>query len=237
MSDFNGYKLSRDWFDWTFENPDVVKPVHSALYFYCIDLCNRLGWKEKFGLPTYDTMEGIGVKNYRTFKKAFNDLAEWGFIRVVTRSRNQHTATVIALVKNTKANTKAKQRAIAKNTKALPKHIQKHCSYNKTGEQGNNIPFETFWNAYGKKVDREKARKKWEGLSAKDQQQAIEHIPKYIAATPDKQYRKYPATYLNNKTWLDEELPSIINGQHSGGTKTGEENRHLKNPMYQNWQS
>ena len=26
------YSLSRQWFDWSFENPDLIKPSHTALY-------------------------------------------------------------------------------------------------------------------------------------------------------------------------------------------------------------
>ena len=38
----NGYELSRNWFDWAFENPELVNPNHTAIYFYVIDQCNRL---------------------------------------------------------------------------------------------------------------------------------------------------------------------------------------------------
>lgn len=114
----NGYELSRDWFDFCFENTDLVTPTHTALYFFGIEHCNRLGWKEKFGLPTQMSMDAIGVKNWRTFSKAFNDLVNWGFFKLITKSRNQYSATVIAIVKNTTPNTKAL-------TKAMQKHVQK----------------------------------------------------------------------------------------------------------------
>lgn len=32
----------------------------------------------------------------------------------------------------------------------------------------------------------------------------MQHLEVYIKATPDKQYRKHPMTYLNNKSWNDE---------------------------------
>ena len=92
-----GYDLSRQWFDFAFDNPDKVTPVHAALYFFTMELNNRLGWKEKFGLPTYHAMEAIGVKAYNTYKKAFNDLVKWGFIRLIEKSKNQHKANIIAL--------------------------------------------------------------------------------------------------------------------------------------------
>jgi hypothetical protein len=141
--ELNGYDLSRDWFDWSFEHTELINPNHTALYFFCIDLCNRLGWKERFGMPTCSSMEAIGIKNYKTYSKAFNDLVEWGFITVIEKSKNQYSATIIALVKNTKANTKAL-------TKASPKHIPKQVQSivdidklenNKTRKlENNNIP-------------------------------------------------------------------------------------------------
>lgn len=119
MSKITGYELSRDWFDFSFENPDLVKPIHTALYFFAIEHCNRLGWKTKFGLPTQISMDAIGIKNWRTYSKAFNDLVNWGFFKLCERSKNQYSATVIAIVKNTKAQSKAL-------SKATQKHSQKH---------------------------------------------------------------------------------------------------------------
>ena len=48
----NSYDLSRAFFDWAYENPELVNPNHVALYFFIIEHCNRLGWKDKFGLPS-----------------------------------------------------------------------------------------------------------------------------------------------------------------------------------------
>lgn len=116
----NGYELSRVWFDFCFENPEVIRPNHTALYFFAIEHCNRLGWKEKFGFPTEMAKEAIGIKNYRTYTNTLNDLVDWGFITMIEKSKNQYSANIIAIVKNTKAPTKALY-------KARSKHLQKHC--------------------------------------------------------------------------------------------------------------
>ena len=57
LKELTGYDLSRAWFDFCFENPDKICPNHTALYFFAIEHCNRLGWKKKFGLPTTMAME------------------------------------------------------------------------------------------------------------------------------------------------------------------------------------
>ena len=120
----NGYKLSRQWFDFAFENPDKVSPVHGILYLWMVELNNQLGWKEKFGIPTYHSMEAIGVKNYKTYKKAFTDLVSWGFIKLVEKAKNNHTSNIIELVKNTKSDGKSSPFELVKYTKACPSQVQ-----------------------------------------------------------------------------------------------------------------
>jgi hypothetical protein len=115
------YELSRQFFDWAFENPDLVKPVHIAVYFFAMEHCNRLGWKEKFGLPTTMSMEAIGIKSYKTYKVTFDELVQWGFIKVIKKASNQYSAVIIAMVKNTKAHTKAYTKATLKHA---PKQVQ-----------------------------------------------------------------------------------------------------------------
>lgn len=74
----NGYALSRQWFDFTQETSEMVTPMHTALYFWIIDLCNRLQWKEVIGLPTDHTMNAIRIKSYKSYKKSLDDLIRWG---------------------------------------------------------------------------------------------------------------------------------------------------------------
>lgn len=67
-----------------------------------------------------------------------------------------------------------------------------------------NIAFEVFWNLYAKKEDRIKCERKWNNLTNKERELCIEKLPVYIEATPELQFRKNPATYLNNKSWENE---------------------------------
>ena len=110
----NSYELSRNWFDYSFANPEKVKPIHSSIFFFAIEHCNRLGWKEKFGFPSQMVMEAIGVKNWRTYSKALNELVEFGFIKMIETSKNQYSSNIIAIVNNTKADTKALDKALQK---------------------------------------------------------------------------------------------------------------------------
>lgn len=129
-----GYELSRDWFDFCFENPEKISPNHSAIFFFAIEHCNRLGWKIKFGFPTQMAMDAIGIKKHETYIRYFNDLCDWGFLTLIQRSVNQYSSNIISL---SNGNTK--------NGKALGKAIQKHSAKQtdpngeSTGESNRSI--------------------------------------------------------------------------------------------------
>lgn len=112
--DINGYSLSRSWFNFCFENPEKIRPNHTALYFFIIEHCNRLGWKAKFGLPTTMTMEAIGIRSYNTYKNTLEDLISFGFIVMVEKSKNQYSSNIVALSNFDKALDGALDKAIAK---------------------------------------------------------------------------------------------------------------------------
>lgn len=65
--------------------------------------------------------------------------------------------------------------------------------------------FEEFWEKYNKKRNKEKTFAKFKRLSRKEIDKIFETLDYYIKATPDVQFRKDPITYLNQKTWEDED--------------------------------
>ncbi len=110
----NGYNLSRNFWDFAFENPEKIKPNHIAVYFFAIEQCNRLGWKRKFSLPSSMVMEATSIKSYNSYIKVLNDLIDYGFIELIEKSKNQFTANIIALSKFDEARYKALDKAIIK---------------------------------------------------------------------------------------------------------------------------
>lgn len=138
----NGYDLSKQWFKFCFENVGIINPNHTALYFFCVELCNSLGWIDKFGLPTQLAMQAMGIKNWRTYDKALNELVSFGFINLYQKSKNQYTSNIIGIVKNAEANevplyvplyvplTVPLQNC----QKHGKRHGQKHGSHNKTNK-------------------------------------------------------------------------------------------------------
>lgn len=163
FKELNGYDLSRAWFDFCFENPELINPNHSAIYFFAIEHCNRLGWKKKFGFPTQMAMDAIGIRKHSTYIKYFNNLCNWGFFKLIQKSTNQYSANIIclqnALPKNGKALGKAIVIHAAKQTESMGQSnnesnssIDKPLTINQEpltinpGQAGNNFDFEEILN-------------------------------------------------------------------------------------------
>jgi uncharacterized phage protein (TIGR02220 family) len=110
----NYFELCRAWWDFAFENPEKIKPNHSALYLFAVEHCNRLGWKSKFGLPTEMAKDAIGIRSYRTYINTLRDLVQWGLITMVEKSQNQYSANIIALAKFDKSIDRSLDKAMIK---------------------------------------------------------------------------------------------------------------------------
>lgn len=208
----NSYDLSRNWFNWCFDNPDRITPNHTALYFFCIEHCNRLGWKEKFGLPTTMVKEAIGIRSYNTYIKTLNDLINFGFIKMIEKSKNQYSSNIIALSKFNKAQYKALDKALIKHTTKQGEStvqsidsIDKQVNNKQTNNKQVTIHFSEFWDLYDKKVGvKDALEKKWGCLSDAEKLTIMDYIPKYKQSQPDKRFRKDPSTFLNQKAWNNE---------------------------------
>jgi hypothetical protein len=225
----SGYMYIKTWFAFAFENQTQVRPAHGALYVWLVELNNRLGWAKEYSSPASQSMAACGITSYNTYKKAFDDLVEWGFVKLIEPAVNQYTACKIALLKNNKAQYRALDRALKyHNTEHCSSTTQSTDSINKlrnleTKKLRNTNPlpgafdsifsFDAFWSAYDKKNDRAACLLKWSKLSQGEIQKIKEALPGYIRDTPDVKFRKNPLTWLNRRCWEDE--------RGSGGTGAG----------------
>ena len=133
-----GYELSRTWFNWCFENSDKIKPNHTALYFFCIEHCNRMGWVKNFGLPTEMAKSAIGINSYNTYSNTLQDLVSWQFITMIKKSSNQYSSNVVALSNFDRPIDKALDKASIKH---VTKQVYSTCeSIDSINKQLNNEP-------------------------------------------------------------------------------------------------
>ncbi len=69
--------------------------------------------------------------------------------------------------------------------------------------------FDLVWEMYGKKGNKKTSCMKFKRMSVTNKKLMAEHLPKYIASQPDKQYRKNLETYINQECWNDEITSSV----------------------------
>jgi hypothetical protein len=62
---------------------------------------------------------------------------------------------------------------------------------------------------YDKPTEKQSCKLKWEKLSESERELIFQKLPAYVNATPERQFRKNPLTYLNRKIWLDEMIPEL----------------------------
>ena len=84
------------------------------------------------------------------------------------------------------------------------KKEKKNKEYNgESKDSSAEFSFENVWEQYERKGNRKTSKAKWDKLSISNKTLAIKHIPGYVSATTDKQYRKNFETYLNQEVWND----------------------------------
>lgn len=92
----NWYELSRQFFDFAFENHKCWV-YHTAIYMLAIEQNNRYGWKKEFWFPTAYNCDVLWIGNRNTYLSALKDLVDWWFIEIICESKNQFKATIISL--------------------------------------------------------------------------------------------------------------------------------------------
>ena len=110
---------------------------------------------------------------------------------------------------------KVKNRVLIQYIYSIDTHTQEEEEQEEDKEQEQqqevNIDFEWFWNEYDKKIGvKEKLKNKWLKLSDLERENAMNYIDLYKKSVPNKQFRKNPETFLNNKSWNDEIIERTI---------------------------
>lgn len=157
--------------------------------------------------------KGITVQNVRTALVKFE---KYGFLT------NQSTKTGRLITVENWASYQDKE----ENQQREQQRPNKELTPNKNNKNDKNIynaHFDTFWEAYPRKVAKASARKIFEKLKVDDsllkQMLKALEVQKKSKQWADKQFIAYPATWLNQRRWEDEaeEQPQEILKQADTG--------------------
>jgi len=184
-----------------------------------ISMCRHSN-KEQKCFPSKKLIAEELAISERSIYSAINELSKWNIISIEEQGRKEDGSFKVKIYTlldkkhwkpkpqancavgkkqhSPQANDDTDRRQLVPNKET---HIEGN-TYKETHKQ--KIPFETFWETYQKKIDRPKCEKKWKNLSLAEQNAVLEYIPKYLATIKDKQFQKYPATFLNNRSWENE---------------------------------
>lgn len=195
-------KLGYTWYakDWR-SNMAVSELTLQEKGFYreLIDECFlKNSSKIHLNERTFCRLHGI---NSRTFAKVLRKLHESSLI-VLENFDNSiisipSTVKRLGVIEVASEGGKAKAVSTKNNPAKSKEKLKENTNY--------NIEFDKFWNLYDKKVgDKSKLQKRWANLNDHERESIIKYIPRYIQSKPDKQFRKDPATFLNQRGWEDE---------------------------------
>lgn len=163
-----------------------------------------------FGLNAFSDKSGVSKAKLR---RILNELESDGMIsRQITNKYSLITITYFEKYQGDDTQDASKPQASSKQTASKSQH-RKNDKNGKNGKEDiNPSRFDEFWDLYDKKRSLETCRRKFEKLSGADVDKIFEVLPKYVASTPEKKYRKDPSTWLNQRCWNDE----IEGGNDSG---------------------
>jgi len=129
------FDYTNGFWAWVEKNETKIEPTAIAIYFFLLHVANKLSWRESFQITASEVMNFTNIKSYKTYKKNLDFLIENGAIELVEASKNQYSCNRIALVKFTKALTKASPKHLPKQVQSTYQsisHIHKTNNTNKT---------------------------------------------------------------------------------------------------------
>jgi hypothetical protein len=227
---------------WRMRRTMNISHAEVDLYFYLLNEANELRWKIWFSHPTRLICASLGMSN-KVLSDCRNRLKQKGLINYKEGSRAQAAqyeiinicvsvgnelgnklGNVIGNINGNKlgnviGNISGEQSEVTHSIQDKLNETKQEKEILHKIDKIVNITFDAFWNHYDKKVGMpKKCKLKWDALTDFERTKAMEHISSYKTAQPDKQFRKNPETYLNNKSFNDEIIPNgggnAVNRQH-----------------------
>lgn len=90
-------------------------------------------------------------------------------------------------------------------------------------EEVEQYPFEEFWKLYGMQIGEIECRMKWSRMRESTKAKVMEHLPKYVASTPNKQYRAEPFNYLSRGYYNNEIIDRTQTNTNNYGSNNGKQ--------------
>lgn len=172
-----------------------------------------IGWNKPTDLISISQFSKSIPFSRRAICYALKKLALVKIIALVQKGKQNHLASKWSFNENIKSWQLVKKIALVQNraatsAKNCARLVQKIAptkeTITKETKQKKDTDFEKFWLVFDKKKSRSKCETIWNSLNPDVKEKAITAAALYAASTPDKKFRKHPATWLNQGCWDDE---------------------------------
>ena len=173
--------------------------------------CNIRGWENPFECPNGLICATIGFTE-KTLIDVRNRLQQKGFITFEAGNKKAKSPvyTLLCCNKVSKNDSKTVSKNDSKTVSKKVNIIYKTKTKTKT-EKINKKEIEIFdeldfgnaWILYGKKGNEKTSKEEWGKMENDCKVKALNHIPLYVASTPEEMFRKNFETYLNKECWND----------------------------------
>tara|TARA_B100000795_G_scaffold219373_1_gene173683 strand:- start:652 stop:1335 length:684 start_codon:yes stop_codon:yes gene_type:complete len=185
----------------------------SSLKFILVALADYSN-EEGEAYPSIQTLTNKTALHYKTINAGLIELEQLGYIERTGRKVGRTNAVTVWRVTICKHPQKVPT-FISTPKKVGAKHPQKvriEPSLSLTTRESNSkIDFDEFYAKYPVKTTKRDCEKKWNKLSLKKQQSAIDGIANFILHK-EKKYISSPTRYINGELWNDEARSKDDNG-------------------------
>jgi hypothetical protein len=194
------------------------KSHHVAMYIFMLNQNNRCNWSLWFDFPFDLGKKGACIGSKKTYYQTIKDLQEQGLIRY-EKGANEYRAPRVQLLKLQRGKNGLLPTPLVghSDTAGDPssgpqvnpqggRDIDSETGDNETEDNKTDsaYPFDDWWCAYAKKVNRKKTQAKWGKLKEAEKEECMKKVKAYVQSTPEAKYRKDPLTYLNGSCWEDD---------------------------------
>lgn len=165
-------------------------------------LAERLGLSRSAIRRTLDKLKSTGEVTIRTNN-------HWTAVTLVNWAEYQESQPTIDQPKSRPATDRRPTTDRPPATTEEVKNIRRK-------EENTILPegFNEFWSAYDYTKKKPDAIRAWAKLTAADRTACMAKVPAFVQSKPDKQYRPYPATFLNGRMWEDEIVFPLFSTAH-----------------------
>ena len=126
---------------------------------------------------------------------------------------------LISNIRQDEGNKRLLKTSLIKFKDPIQQKLKHNNKVNNKDNKEKEVLFEKFWKLYQKPICKKLAKQKFLTLSIDDCNKAINAVPIYVNATPDRKFRKHASTWLNQECFNDEY--DLDNGGISTGKLKG----------------